>query len=70
MQFAPQAGVLASASWDKTVRVWSLLEKECSREVLHHGSEVTSVAFRPTQQLELVASTLAGDLCFWNAEDG
>lgn len=67
--FRPQRGTLATASWDRTVRMWDMYERKGSCEVLEHSKEVLSVCFRPDGK-ELVSATMAGELLMWNADQG
>lgn len=57
-------GILASASWDQTVRVWDIFNKKGIIDALGHGTEVLSVDFHPNSK-DLVSSTLAGQIYFW-----
>eukprot|EP00736_Rhodelphis_marinus_P008238 Rmarinus@m.27171 len=45
--FNPTSQVLASASRDKSVRIWDVQTGECLREIKGHGAEVTCLAFNP-----------------------
>jgi periodic tryptophan protein 2 len=67
--FSSGAGLLASSSWDKTVRLWDLFKTGTSTETLHHGGDVLAVAFRPDGE-QLVSATVKGDLVFWNVKAG
>lgn len=51
LAFSPsQAGVLASASWDATVRIWDIFGGARAVETLKHGSDCLALAFRPDGQ--------------------
>ena len=66
------AALLVSGSWDYTVRVWDLFSRGTSNkctETFRHKAEVLAVAFRP-DGAELCASTLDGNLSFWNPYEG
>eukprot|EP00058_Branchiostoma_floridae_P012668 XP_002598156.1 hypothetical protein BRAFLDRAFT_123300 [Branchiostoma floridae] len=39
LSFSPADAILASASWDKTVRVWDIFERKGCRETLQLGSD-------------------------------
>ncbi len=69
LAFRPRRGTLATASWDRTVRLWDMYEKKGSCEVLEHSKEVLSVAFRPDGE-EFASCTLSGEITLWNAETG
>jgi len=45
--FSPDGGLLASASWDKTIKLWDPHTGEHLRTLEGHSSYVTSVAFSP-----------------------
>ena len=63
------SGVLASASWDGTVKTWDLYKNSAAVESLQHSTDVVCVAFRPDGQ-QLCSGTIGGLLSFWNVEDG
>ena len=44
-------GKLASASWDKTVRVWNAATRMLQQTLEGHSEDVSSVAFSPDGQL-------------------
>jgi len=69
LAFRPRRGTLATASWDRTVRLWDMYEKKGSCEVLEHSKEVLAVAFRPDGE-EFASCTLSGEITLWNAETG
>ena len=43
--FSHNSAQVASASWDRTVKVWDASSGECLQTLIGHISEVTSVAF-------------------------
>ena len=63
-----QGGVLASASWDGTVKTWELY-KGTNMDSFQHSTDVVCVAFRPDGQ-QVCTGTIGGLLSFWNVEDG
>ncbi|KAJ7682953.1 WD40-repeat-containing domain protein [Mycena rosella] len=70
LAFSPSgANQLASASWDRTVRVWSVFGRSRAVEPLTLTSDVLAVTFRPDGK-ELAASTLDGQITFFDVDDG
>lgn len=61
---------MATASWDKTVRLWNSYSGDKSAtEILQHSHEVLCVAHHPTGR-SLAAATLNGEIHFWDCQDG
>ncbi|KAH8066513.1 hypothetical protein JL722_959 [Aureococcus anophagefferens] len=63
----------ASASGDKTVRLWGVDDGECKRVLQGHSGEVNSVAFAPTRPGEAALLASASDdktVRLWGVEDG
>jgi periodic tryptophan protein 2 len=64
---------LVSASWDRTVRVWTLYtasgHESRAHETLTHGTDVLEARFSP-DGARIVATTMEGHLVFWDARDG
>ncbi|KAL3880486.1 hypothetical protein ACJMK2_032721 [Sinanodonta woodiana] len=65
LSFSPSQALLASGSWDKTVKIWDVFENKGSKETIVLNSDVLAVVFRPDGQ-EVAVSTLNGEITFWN----
>lgn len=68
LAFGVENSVLASASWDKTVRVWSLFGRSQQVEPFEIYSDVLALAMRPDSK-EIAVSTLSGQIQFWDVEN-
>ncbi len=68
LSFGVENSVLASASWDKTVRVWSLFGRTQQVEPFEIYSDVLAIAMRPDSK-EIAVSTLSGQIQFWDVEN-
>ena len=68
LAFQKTGGMLASASWDGTVKFWDLYKGNVPSESAQHASDVVCVAFRPDGK-EVCTGTIGGLLSFWNTED-
>ncbi|KAF3479545.1 periodic tryptophan protein 2 [Arthroderma uncinatum] len=68
LSFAADGSHVVSASWDRTVRIWSIFGRTQTSEPLQLQSDVLCVAFRPDGK-QIAASTLDGQLTFWSVED-
>lgn len=69
LAFAPASQLLASASWDKTVRLWETFEGRPYKEALQHGADCLAVAWKPDGS-ELATTALDGTINFWDPEEG
>lgn len=67
--FSPTNAVLASSSWDKTVRLWDVFDGKGAVETWPHTHDVLTVVFRPDGK-QLACSTLDGQIYFWDPVDG
>ncbi|VVC86957.1 unnamed protein product [Leptidea sinapis] len=56
---------LASASWDKTVRLWDCIDSNSQCETVRVNSDALQVVFRPDGE-EIAVSTLDGNISFFN----
>jgi transducin (beta)-like 1 len=61
--------LLATASFDGTVRLWNVRDGSCFRIFDRHRDSVYSVAFSPSGEY-LASGSLAGQLYIWNIERG
>ncbi|KAG6868134.1 hypothetical protein C0993_007257 [Termitomyces sp. T159_Od127] len=69
LAFSPSgANQLASGSWDKTVRIWSVFNRSRAVEPLSLTSDVLALALRPDGN-ELAVSTLDGQITFFSIQD-
>ena len=62
-------GMLASGSWDGTMKLWEVYKTNVPSESFQHGSDVVCLAWRPDSK-ELCTGTLGGLLTFWDRESG
>lgn len=67
LTFQANGGVLVSASWDGTVKLWELYKGNVPSESLQHSTDVVCVASRPDGK-EICSGTIGGRLTFWDVE--
>jgi len=61
--------MLATASFDGSVRLWNIETGECIRLLSRHHESVYSVAFSPSGDF-IASGSLAGQLYIWNVKEG
>ncbi|KAG5185442.1 periodic tryptophan protein 2 [Tribonema minus] len=66
--FSPTEPIVASASWDGTVKLWNIYKSELV-ETLEMPADVLAVAFRPDGK-QVCCACLNGTLQLWGVEDG
>ncbi|GMH38361.1 hypothetical protein BSKO_06245 [Bryopsis sp. KO-2023] len=70
LAFSPTVPVLASASWDKVLKLWDVFSgNKSSVESFDHSHEVLAVAYRPDSK-QIACSTLEGNINFWDPKEG
>ncbi|BAF17978.1 periodic tryptophan protein 2 [Oryza sativa Japonica Group] len=69
LMFSPINAILASSSWDKTVRLWDVFESKGAVETFQHSHDVLTLAYRPDGR-QIACSTLDGLIHFWDPFDG
>ncbi|VAH09388.1 unnamed protein product [Triticum turgidum subsp. durum] len=69
LMFSPISAILASSSWDKTVRLWDVFESKGAVETFQHSHDVLTLAYRPDGR-QIACSTLDGLINFWDPFDG
>lgn len=68
LAFGTENSVLASASWDRTIRVWNIFSRSQQVEPIEVQSDVLAIAMRPDLK-ELSISTLDGHIGIYDVED-
>ena len=68
LAFAPSADIIASGSWDHTVRIWRIFARTQASEPIHLQADVLHIAFRPDSK-QLAVSTLDSQLTFWSVSE-
>lgn len=69
LAFSPTGNQLASCSWDRSIRFWSVFGRSRTSEPITLSTEATAISFRPDGK-EVCTSTLDGQLTFIDAAEG
>lgn len=70
LAFSPSgSNILATVSWDQTIRLWSIFNRTRSVEPFSLNSDCLALAFRPDGR-EIAVSTLDSHITFFDVEDG
>ena len=72
LSFSPSASssIMASVSWDKTLRLWNAIAVGSSSETIQlGGSDGTAVTFRPDGG-QVAVATLNGQITFYDSQTG
>jgi periodic tryptophan protein 2 len=68
MAFSSNTSVLASGSWDGTLKLWDVYNNSCI-ETFEHGCDVLSLSFRSDGK-EIACSATDGNIYFWDTDSG
>lgn len=63
----PTSTSLASASWDKTLRLWNAIDSGSKYESIQLTADALCVVFRPDGK-EIAVATLDGQIAFFNTD--
>ncbi|WFD41678.1 U3 snoRNP protein [Malassezia psittaci] len=70
LQFDPAgSGLLASTSWDRTVRLWEVFKRSGATEAMQLNAEGLALAYRPDGH-EICVASLDGHLSFFDPQNG
>lgn len=68
LAFGQENSILASASWDHSIRIWNIFGRSQTVEPIEVTSDVLSLTMRPDSK-ELAVSTLDGHITVFDVED-
>ncbi|MBN3304997.1 PWP2 protein, partial [Amia calva] len=68
LSFSPVQSILASTSWDKTVKLWDMYDSWKTKETLPLTSDALAVTYRADGK-ELAVATLDGEITFWDPQN-
>ncbi len=67
--FSPNGKILASASWDQTVRLWNVDTEQLLHTLTGHTNDIMSIAFSPDGST-LASASWDGTIRLWNPRNG
>jgi WD40 repeat protein len=67
--FSPDSGTLASASMDKTIKLWNVRTGELQKTLTGHSEAVSCIAFSPDGKT-LASGSHDSDVRLWNVDTG
>jgi WD40 repeat protein len=65
--FSPGGKILATESWDKTIKLWDVATGTMLRTLAGHTNSVRSVAFSPDGKI-LASGSWDGTILLWEVE--
>eukprot|EP00118_Oscarella_pearsei_P014686 m.127668 g.127668 ORF g.127668 m.127668 type:complete len:691 (+) comp37932_c0_seq27:393-2465(+) len=68
LAFSPSQAILASSSWDKTVKLWDVFGRKGAVESLQQTCEVVNVSFGRGGR-ELAVATMDSSISFWDVRN-
>lgn len=68
LAFGQENSVLASSSWDKTIRIWNIFSRSQQVEPIEVEHDVLALAMSPNSK-QVAVSTLNGSLVFYDVEE-